>query len=156
MAQHLEFGNPNGTREHLYRAHKLPPICSRCQNEFNTQVELNNHYRAGGCDVIEAQEDGSRGFTNAQEEQLRSRIGIRQLPEEDKWRKIYEILFPRSPVLWPCRFVTVAPLPSDSHRCSRRRNRFHRGLHSLSRSPASRAGRARNFSPNRPDDTITH
>lgn len=87
-------------REHLYRRHALPRYsCPRCCERFETDDELSTHARAPEpCEVREPELHD--GFTQAQEKRLRSRkkdravAGTEDLSEAQKWRQMYQILFP--------------------------------------------------------------
>ncbi|KLU91484.1 hypothetical protein MAPG_10002 [Magnaporthiopsis poae ATCC 64411] len=87
-------------KEHLYRKHALPRYtCPRCCERFEAEDELSTHARAPEpCEVREPELHD--GFTQAQEKRLRSRKkdraggGAEDLTEEQKWRQMYQILFP--------------------------------------------------------------
>jgi hypothetical protein len=99
----------NKCREHLYRRHQLAPQCPRCCQQFESQEELQAHSRlAVSCEL---QPCGEReGITADVEKQLKSRK--KKSPgqsEADRWREIYQILFPGESVPLPCKFISNLP-----------------------------------------------
>ncbi|KAF1994367.1 hypothetical protein P154DRAFT_447722 [Amniculicola lignicola CBS 123094] len=84
-------------KEHLYRRHLLPIQCNRCCATFSTEPLLREHQRdARGCEIRE--QAPLEGFNKDQERKLKSK---RRSPvvqtEEDKWKRVYHILFPDDP-----------------------------------------------------------
>jgi hypothetical protein len=89
-------------RGHLYRHHRIFP-CQRCKTLFNDQQEVNDHLKEPkGCELLEVvQHDG---ITNEIVEKLRSKKKAhRDQSEEDRWKEIYQILFPGEMVPSPCK-----------------------------------------------------
>ncbi|KAK2768001.1 hypothetical protein CKAH01_04569 [Colletotrichum kahawae] len=71
----------------------VKPNCPRCRIIFATQEDVDDHLRLKSpCKVVEG--GGVEGFDAAQKRQLHSKKRARAKPEEDKWRDIYQILFP--------------------------------------------------------------
>jgi len=86
----------------------MPYQCPRCCREFSSQLLLLEHQRnAIPCPV----QDGGpiEGIDAEKERQLRSRKREQQnMTEEDKWRKVYRILFPNddySKMPSPCAYT---------------------------------------------------
>jgi len=81
-------------REHLYRRHTLPPLCTRCCGTFKSDSELKEHSRLPiPCEIQNT--DPPEGFDKSQEKLLRSRKkGLFGDTKEDQWREMYLILFP--------------------------------------------------------------
>jgi hypothetical protein len=77
--------------------------CPRCGEEFDSPAPLVEHLRAATpCPLKNL--STREGITRTQEEKLRCRKNKKKskLTEEDKWRHIYEILFPDdNPELMP-------------------------------------------------------
>lgn len=81
-------------REHLYRSHKLEIRCPRCCEVFESDKALIQHQRASSECPVRSEPLGE-GFNESQEKRLRSRKRDQEaVNEEDKWRKVYRILFP--------------------------------------------------------------
>jgi hypothetical protein len=95
-------------RGHLYRHHRIFP-CQRCKTLFDDQQQVNDHLnQPKGCEFVEAQIQD--GVTNEIVEKLRSKEkASRDQTEADRWREIYQILFPGEMVPSPC-------MPLNSHR----------------------------------------
>ncbi|KAK4166915.1 hypothetical protein QBC43DRAFT_11351 [Cladorrhinum sp. PSN259] len=87
-------------KEHLYRRH-YKTHCQRCKQTFADPRELEEHeMMIQGCEVV----DGNipSDITTHQEKQLKSRKhNARRKTDEEKWREIYELLFPNEPVPSP-------------------------------------------------------
>ena len=83
---------------HLYKCHKKPIQCDRCSQRFQTPEQRIEHQRSVDACIV-GQRDISDGFDTFQEAQLRSK---KQIPgvqtEEDKWRRVWTILFPKDDV----------------------------------------------------------
>jgi hypothetical protein len=79
---------------HLYRRHRRPHQCLRCFEIFADEQNLMQHQRSvDGCSIREG--SLAEGFDAKQEELLRSRKRkSSKCTEEDKWREMYQILFP--------------------------------------------------------------
>lgn len=86
--------DPEIFREHIYRAHRTLPECPRCFEELETEEQLSNHLREGLCDTLDKEDRPEReAITNEQVEKLKSKKDLKGLSEEDKWRKMYRIIF---------------------------------------------------------------
>ena len=89
------------TREHLYRTH-VRHECPRCFQVFLKDDALREHQRATeACprreQCIDDGYDWDQGFNEDQKKKLKSRKGRKDMPEEEKWKDIYRILFPSDP-----------------------------------------------------------
>lgn len=88
------FRNVSRLKEHLYRYHLLPPRqCPRCCTTFETDQDLRNHLRSPHeCEISGSPPEG---ISAEQEKLLKSRKRTsHRMSEEDKWRRIYQIVFP--------------------------------------------------------------
>ncbi|KAH7075731.1 hypothetical protein BKA63DRAFT_305477 [Paraphoma chrysanthemicola] len=84
-------------KAHLYRVHSKPLHCRRCYSTFENEAQLTEHSRSIDCAVGELQ--SVEGFDKDQEKMLKSRSPMFEAEnEEDKWRIIYLILFPDTPL----------------------------------------------------------
>ncbi|KAK0641289.1 hypothetical protein B0T16DRAFT_419606 [Cercophora newfieldiana] len=83
-------------KEHIFRCHpRLALQCLRCFEVFDDDAMLRNHMRAqppDQCNVIEEQEL-MHIRTTPQETELKKR-SPRNMPEKEKWVRMYQILFP--------------------------------------------------------------
>lgn len=81
-------------REHLYRSHRRPIHCSRCYQIFKSESLLIGHQRAPIVCPVQSPAP-IEGFCREQEKMLKCRKkDSSTMNEEDKWRKVYRILFP--------------------------------------------------------------
>ena len=80
---------------HLYKCHKKPLQCDRCSQCFQTPELRSEHQRsADACAVGPI--DAVDGFDTFQETQLKSKGRVPGVQtEEDKWRRVWTILFPK-------------------------------------------------------------
>ncbi|KAI2617149.1 hypothetical protein GGR54DRAFT_608422 [Hypoxylon sp. NC1633] len=83
-------------KEHLYRKHLLPKNrCNRCDQPFGSIAQLMDHQRSDVlCPIMPQSHDG---INEDQLQMLRSRKrtdGKGPLSEEQKWVKMYSIIFP--------------------------------------------------------------
>ena len=92
------------SREHLYRKHHFLLQCQRCKTAFKSQEEVDSHAES----VIACQPRARElqdGFTIETFLVLRNKKKL--FPgqdEEDKWREIYQLLFPDATVIpGPCK-----------------------------------------------------
>ncbi|KAK3997883.1 hypothetical protein QBC44DRAFT_228949 [Cladorrhinum sp. PSN332] len=87
-------------KEHLYRRH-YKTHCQRCKQIFADARELADHeMMIQGCEVVDGNVPSD--ITSYQEKQLKSRKNnARKKTDEEKWREIYELLFPNEPVPSP-------------------------------------------------------
>lgn len=96
------------SREHLYRNHLLDPhLCLRCQVTFGSDQELREHSRAlQPCQV--SRETDIEGITPEQAKALKSKKRHTKdaSSELEKWKHIYEILFPGEKPPSPCKSVS--------------------------------------------------
>ncbi|XTI87777.1 hypothetical protein V2W45_1309885 [Cenococcum geophilum] len=88
-------------KEHLYRTH-VRHECPRCFQVFPKDDALREHQRATeACprreQCINDWYDWDQGFNEDQKKKLKSRKGRKDMPEEEKWKDIYRILFPSDP-----------------------------------------------------------
>jgi hypothetical protein len=101
-------------REHVYRNHDVP-YCQRCHATFINPKALEEHLRAAEACVLKEGPLGHLGITPEQRVQLKSRRrgdGDANQTEEDKWIKVYLLLFsdvPRAEVPSPCEFYLETP-----------------------------------------------
>jgi hypothetical protein len=104
----------------LYRNHRLSIHCARCQEEFRTQAELEEHSRVDPpCKIIPKLD--IEGINDAQMQQLRSRKGgIKS--EENKWKQVYMICFPDtdettipSPFKRECKMISKEETYFENH-----------------------------------------
>lgn len=91
-------------REHLYRKHHFLLQCQRCKSAFKSQEQLDSH--AESVTICQPRSRELRdGFTI--EIFLFLRNKKKSFPnqgEEDKWREIYQLLFPDAIAMpWPCK-----------------------------------------------------
>lgn len=88
-------------KEHLYRNH-VRHECPRCFQVFARHAALRGHLRAAEACLcrdryVGNEYDWDQGFNEDQMKKLKSRKGRRLLTEEEKWKDIYGILFPKDP-----------------------------------------------------------
>jgi hypothetical protein len=88
-------------RGHLYR-HHLVFQCPRCKTLFPSQDKLDGHFTAiQGCDLSTA--EAAEGITVNIEKRLKSRKKTyRHQTEVDRWKEMYQIIFPREDIPSPC------------------------------------------------------
>ncbi|KLO82121.1 Uncharacterized protein LW93_9303 [Fusarium fujikuroi] len=83
-------------REHIYRSHKAPIYCKRCFGIVKTEKELDAHLRQDpACEVVSPSRE-MPGIDNETKERLKSRRGIQNFSEEEKWKHMYKVLFPKT------------------------------------------------------------
>jgi hypothetical protein len=93
----------------------MPIHCPRCREIFLSDALLLEHHRATvPCQVKDS--PCLEGFDAAQQQLLKSRKKERRnMTEEDKWRKVYRILFPNddhSKMPSPCKLTLMVSLIS--------------------------------------------
>ncbi|OMP87773.1 hypothetical protein BK809_0007863 [Diplodia seriata] len=94
---HPGFSNVARLKEHLYRIHKLPAICPRCQAQFDTEEEVTDHLNAPERCEKRPRKAHLEGFDREQELKLRTKKRSKgEGSEEEKWRGVYMILFPNA------------------------------------------------------------
>ncbi|KAL2075983.1 hypothetical protein VTL71DRAFT_926 [Oculimacula yallundae] len=107
-------------KEHIYRKHRLAQYqCNRCRQVFESMDQLSDHQRIEEpCKIrFEEMQDG---INEAQLQSIRSRKKPRsqsgtlvELSEEEKWLKMYTVIFPKdNPVPSPYHDSTH-DVPSD-------------------------------------------
>lgn len=92
----------------------------RCYQGFRSDEALRAHLISVRCEVKD--DPHMEGISQAQIQDLKRRIGLSGQSEEDKWRYIYQLLFPETSVgqtpspcetptfpTWPCRCWTLSP-----------------------------------------------
>jgi len=95
-------------REHIYRNHAIPVHCPRFMTMFDSSPGLSDHLRQLGptpCPLNSPRV--LDGFTEDQEAQLKYRA-THGLCEEEKWKKVFRILFPDVPeglIPSPCKSI---------------------------------------------------
>ena len=106
-------------RGHLYRHHMIYP-CQRCKEVFRSQEAVRLHLtRTQGCELRDVQIGD--GITNEIVEQLKCKKKThRGETEEDRWQKIYALLFPGASLPSPCKCASPSPfyvwlLPVSNH-----------------------------------------
>ncbi|KAK1842114.1 protein kinase domain-containing protein [Colletotrichum chrysophilum] len=82
--------NISRLKEHLYRVHSLPEhACQTCLAEFKTDSELAGHKKEAVCSKLSDTASGKIG--KVKEGKIRQRR--LKVPNHEKWKAIYEILF---------------------------------------------------------------
>ncbi|KAI2780976.1 hypothetical protein F4815DRAFT_444875 [Daldinia loculata] len=97
------FADTSRVKEHIYRKHRSPQ-CLLCGEVFDRNEEYREHLHMRSCTPPE------NGFPtlvihNGQENAMRSRQGLRGLSEEEKWHRIYLIIFPGAHRPYPSPYV---------------------------------------------------
>ncbi|PNP76749.1 hypothetical protein FNYG_10168 [Fusarium nygamai] len=83
-------------KEHIYRSHNAPIYCKRCFGIVKTEKELDAHIRQDpACEVVSPSRE-MPGINNETKERLKSRRGIQNFSEEEKWKHMYKVLFPKT------------------------------------------------------------
>ncbi|KAI1392302.1 uncharacterized protein F4822DRAFT_441327 [Hypoxylon trugodes] len=101
-------------KEHLFRAHKIPPCCPRCDMELGPNMSLESHTRQDPPYGIRAKKQ-REGISPAIEELLRGRKEFTRKTEEEKWRHIYGVLFlADSPMNIPSPYLVEPSLIEES------------------------------------------
>ncbi|KAM7188267.1 hypothetical protein V8F20_010644, partial [Naviculisporaceae sp. PSN 640] len=105
-------------KEHLYRRH-YEIHCQRCKRIFSTNGDLEAHEMSlQGCAVMDIPPPCD--ITTTQEKQLKSRSGKnrpKHLTPEQKWREIYQLLFPNDDVIpdpYPAYTEDLGPISPES------------------------------------------
>ncbi|KAK3990439.1 hypothetical protein QBC44DRAFT_239201 [Cladorrhinum sp. PSN332] len=81
-------------KEHVYRNHSSKNYCSRCLEYFDNEERLKAHQRSEVPCKLEKNKTLD-AITDGQEKQLRTRAKAGS-SEEDKWREMYRIIFPKT------------------------------------------------------------
>ncbi|KAF5579405.1 uncharacterized protein FSUBG_13624 [Fusarium subglutinans] len=83
-------------KEHIYRSHKAPIYCKRCFRIVKAEKDLDAHLRQDpACEVVSPSRE-MPGIDNETKERLKSRRGIQNFSEEEKWKHMYRVLFPNT------------------------------------------------------------
>ncbi|KAH6963006.1 hypothetical protein DER45DRAFT_552195 [Fusarium avenaceum] len=81
-------------KEHIYRSHKAPIHCKRCFTILKTEKQLELHLRQDqACEVLRPARE-MPGIDAETKDRLKSRQGIQHNSEEERWARMYKILFP--------------------------------------------------------------
>ncbi|GAW13615.1 hypothetical protein ANO14919_030020 [Xylariales sp. No.14919] len=103
--------NTSRLKEHLYQRHLLPGIqCGLCGAEFSSQSSFQEHQlQSGACERLGFEpREGVDALTRIK---LQDKKIARGATEEDKWRAIYAILFPKDdPSAYPSPYYDVFPV----------------------------------------------
>jgi hypothetical protein len=81
-------------KQHILRAHRMPPHCQMCNGSFQTDDQLHQHVRAMTCE--RQPYTPPDGVTEDQIFRLRSRVNQKN-SLEDQWHEVFDIIFPRVP-----------------------------------------------------------
>ncbi|KAF2432132.1 hypothetical protein EJ08DRAFT_586146, partial [Tothia fuscella] len=85
-------------KEHVYRRHARPILCSRCYQEFESEEALAMHSRSKSpCPIVEVEPPELDGYTKDQEKRMRSRKRPPGVTEQDRWVEMYQVLFSSDP-----------------------------------------------------------
>ncbi|KAI1801733.1 hypothetical protein F4811DRAFT_573808 [Daldinia bambusicola] len=88
------FMSVHRVKEHLSRAHMLPPYCTRCNATFDSDLSLEKHTRQDPpCQLIAKLSREGIGPTTEKLIRVRNKE-YNSKTEPDRWRHIYCILFP--------------------------------------------------------------
>jgi hypothetical protein len=100
--------NTNFDREHIYRSHKAPIHCKRCFTILKTEKQLDLHLRQEpACKVLHPPRE-MPGIDAETKDRLKSRQGIQHNSEEERWARMYKILFPLTQqVPSPCKLIFI-------------------------------------------------
>ncbi|KAF2421194.1 hypothetical protein EJ08DRAFT_653518 [Tothia fuscella] len=87
------FETVHRAKEHVYRCHMFPLTCKRCTKAFKSHDALEQHY----TDQIPCQANTAsrEECSELQQRQLKSRKRPPGQTEEQRWREMYRILFPK-------------------------------------------------------------
>ncbi|OJD34204.1 zinc finger c2h2-type protein [Diplodia corticola] len=92
---HPGFSSVARLKEHLYRIHRLPIECPRCQEHFSSEQERTVHLSASQRCTPQPRISNAEGFDKDQELKLRTKKRSKgDGDEEEKWRGVFKILFP--------------------------------------------------------------
>lgn len=81
-------------KQHILRAHRMPPHCQICNESFQTDDQMRQHIRSMTCD--RRPYIPPDGVTEDQIFQLRSRVNQKN-SLEGQWHEVFDIIFPGSP-----------------------------------------------------------
>lgn len=124
----------DSSREHLYRTHGASNRCQRCFKSFPDINALDRHTRAANGCIVQHRPSRDELLTLEEERELKNKKWGRMAPGEEKWRHIYNILFPnadKNPS--PCKyckdhFALEKLTATDVERCPSDRDREIEGL----------------------------
>lgn len=80
-------------KQHILRAHRMPPHCQSCNESFQTDDHMRQHIRSMTCE--RRPYIPPDGVTEDQIFQLRSRVNQKN-SLEDQWYEVFDIIFPGS------------------------------------------------------------
>ena len=80
-------------KQHILRAHRMPPHCQICNALFQTDEQLRHHIRSMTC--TRRPYSPPDGVTEDQIFQLRSRVNQKN-SLEGQWYEVYDIIFPNA------------------------------------------------------------
>jgi hypothetical protein len=84
-------------------------MCLRCFSKFQNEQELTSHVETKPiCEIQEQPQNSIEGITEDQELKLRKKKT--NMTEPDRWKEMYEIIFPGEPVPEPCKNVSECTL----------------------------------------------
>ena len=95
-------------KEHLYRSHAQPIFCPRCYAMFDSDGDFSAHIRGNPCLTSDPQPID--GIDRKTFESLKKRSPALRL-EEDKWRDVYQLLFPdvaTADIPSPCKSLSLS------------------------------------------------
>lgn len=88
------FHTVHRVKEHLYRAHRQPLVCPRCDTQTESEISLEVHMRQDPP-CAKRPKQLREGINSTTEKLLRSRNrDFTKKSEAEKWRHVYTILFP--------------------------------------------------------------
>ncbi|KAK4449699.1 hypothetical protein QBC34DRAFT_404678 [Podospora aff. communis PSN243] len=91
---HIQIDTISRLKQHLVRRHTAGPCCPRCEEEFNTEIELHVHLIEGTCN--HSLRGRIAGLTPNKRLQLVKRSPPR-LTRAEQWFRVFDILFPGVP-----------------------------------------------------------
>ena len=100
-------------RSHIYKRHARPHQCPRCWQSFTEESLYQSHQVAEERCTAQAKKPAD-GYSKSQEKELRSKkrnADVRN--EQDKWVKVYRILFPEDDagrIPSPCEQLVILSL----------------------------------------------
>ncbi|KAL2106695.1 hypothetical protein VUR80DRAFT_6341 [Thermomyces stellatus] len=80
-------------KQHILRAHRMPPHCQICNESFQTDDQMRQHIRSMTCE--RRPYTPPDGVTEDQIFQLRSRVNQKN-SLENQWYEVFDIIFPGS------------------------------------------------------------
>ncbi|KAI0527819.1 hypothetical protein F5B22DRAFT_640797 [Xylaria bambusicola] len=92
----LKLSKISYVKQHLVRAHIVPPHCPRCFEVFSTLLERDAHLRRTEEEHCEVRPGTVEGITEATKEKLSQRSD-QSVDEAEQWRDIWKIIFDEPP-----------------------------------------------------------